>query len=231
MHQFQAPPLTKTSKILIGITVGLFLINSILKTQGIALDGILGLSSLGMSKGLIFQIFTYPFIGRGLLEVVFNSLLLWFIGSEMESLWGIKRYLKFLATSVIGAGIIFLTIGFIFFSNSMMGSIPLTGLAGAMSALLLAYAIIFPDRTFSFMLIFPMKAKYFCMILIAMQLYMGFFSPAAILAWGHLGAMLSGFLFMLFVAKGGKKSEKRKVSSAKLKLVKNEEDDKPKYWH
>lgn len=237
------PTLSKVNKSIIIVFVGLFLLNSVLKsTAGINLAGILGLSGSQIFNGMIFEFFTYPIIGTSLLEVVFNSMLLWFIGSEIESMWGTSRYLKFMATSLIGGGLIFFAISVSFLSSSVYFSVPLTGMTGFINALLLAYAILFPDKTFLFMLIFPVKAKIFCSLLIAMQLYIGIFSPGGVLAWGHLGAMFSGFMFMiiasqksmkrgpfdgLFNTKNGKNNKKGR---GKLTLVKND-DDKPKYWH
>ena len=88
------------------------------------------------------------------------------------------------------------------------------------------------------MLIFPMKAKYFCALLIGIQLYMGFFSPSATLAWGHLGAMFSAFLFMVIVSSPKFKNlseiylKKRKnKSKANLKLVDDDDENGPKHWH
>lgn len=235
------PKLTYINKIIIIISVALFILAALLRVAGISfLEAYFGLSAHMVTKGFIYQVITYPFVGRGLLEIVFGCLIVWFVGSELEEQWGRKRYSSFLLTSVLGAAIIYILISLIFFSNSFVFSIPLTGLGGMCNALLLSYAILYPDRVFSFMLIFPVKAKYFCMILIAMQLYMGFFSPAGALAWGHLGAMLSGFIFMIVVSSPRYKNivsaiedHKQKANRKHLKVIDGGKDgnDPPKYWH
>ena len=228
--------------------VAIFILNTILtQAAGFSL-GFLGLSSGSFSQGHIYQLITYPFLGNSFLEVIFNGLLFWFIGSELENLWGPRRYLYFLLTSSLGAGIIFILIGLVFFTGSAAAFLPLTGMSGLASALCLAYAVLFPDQIFTFMLIIPMKAKYFCMLLIGMQLFYGFTSPMGILSWGHLGAMLSGFLYMMAISnprfkKFFKKADtvatqvKFRKGKPHLKIVpSNEEngdgddDDTPKYW-
>lgn len=238
------PRLTKVCKILIIACGGIFLLQSVL---GLAVGAfpfkmLLGLSTYMISNGHVYEILTYPFIGSSLIEVLFNCLMLWFIGSGLEELWGTRRFINFVAAVVIGGGAIFLLIGAIFFQSAALMS--LTGMAGIVNASLLAYAIIYPDRTFTFMLLFPMKAKYFCMILIGIQLYIGVFSPGGVLAWGHLGSMLAGYLYMLWVSSrwhksftesGGikkvfskdKKSDEkmRRRNRANLKIVDDDDGD------
>ena len=238
----QVPPLGKVNKIIIGATIGLFILSSILeKTSGVSLTSQLGLSFSSFFSGHIYQLFTYPWMSHGLISVIFNSLILWFLGSEFESSWGFRRYLYFIVFSAVGGGIIFLIVGMILFQGGgVVANFPLSGLSGVCSALCLAYAIINPDRMFTFMLLFPMKAKYFCMILIGIELYQGFFSPAAVLSWGHLGTMGAGYgMLLLFSRKSisapgflkNIKKQKRVPKNSHLKIVKDDdEDDSPKYF-
>jgi len=243
------PPLTKLNKILIIISVGLFILSSVLP----AFTPHLGLSAHGFFSGHLYQLITYPFVSRGLLEIVFNCLLLWFIGSELESQWGLKRYSSFLASAALGAGLVYLFVSFVFFQGKAVYTFPLMGLHGVCSALLLAYAILYPNRIFSFMLVFPVKAKWFCGILIFMELYSGFFSPAGAQAWGHLAAMFTGYSFMLVVSSHWWRERKahsraaaerqKRVQKSHLSVVKNDplddengprrddQDERPKYWH
>ena len=172
-------------------------------------------------------------------------MILWFIGSDLELLWGRRRYSQFLMSSILGGGIIYLLLQTLIFDSSASMSMSLSGFGGAANAMLLAFAIIYPDKIL-ILLFFPVKAKYFCAILIAMQLYTGFFSPMAVLSWGHLGTMLSGFLFMIVVSSprfkqifSKTKNQKSFLKSkrfpskgrANLKLVKGDEEDDngPKY--
>ena len=241
--QVQMPPLSKTNKYLMIATGVLFLLESILvKTTGASLATYLGASAAGLSHGFIFQLVTYPLIERQLLAVIFNGLLLWFLGSELESMWGTKRYLQFLLSSVITAALVYLLIGYFFLSETSVYSFPLIGMQGIAASLCVAYGILYPDRTFMFMMIFPMKAKWFSALLVAMELYTGFFSPMGALAWGHLAAIVGGFGMLLQFTKSKKQKKssgnfafkmEKKKGKAHLSLVEEEEDDSkrpPKYW-
>lgn len=243
--QLNVPKLSPVNRYIIGIIVGVFLLSSVIQSSGgTSLANLLGLSAGRFFNGYIYQIFTYPFVSRGLLEVIFNSLIIWFIGSELETMWGRKKYISFIVSSVLTAAAIYLFVGLFFLSGSAVFSYPLGGFAGVGSALCVGYAILFPNQIFTFMLIFPMKAKYFCMILIAMQLYQGFFSPSGAQAWGHLGAILGGYLYMLAVSHpatkgifggGGDQAAKRKkakLERSHLSIVKDTEDkDDPPTLH
>jgi membrane associated rhomboid family serine protease len=254
--QFQLPQLSKINKTVIIISVALFVLSSVLQAGGggVNLAIWLGLSANGFFHGHIYQLLTYPFINSSLLGVVFNCLILWMLGSELERMWGGWRYILLNLISMVGSAVIYLLVTLLFFSsNPAIFSAPLHGLIGICNFQLLAYAIIYPDRIFTFMLIFPMRARYFCMILVAMQLYMGFFSPGANQAWGHLGGMLSGYLGMLAASSSyfkrlfesapfaggigfGKGRRGRKKSKANLYVVgdggeSEEDDDQPPTYH
>lgn len=259
--QMQFPPMSRLNKGIVIAFVSLFLLNAILAKTGFSLTGLLGLSSGGLLQGKVWTLFTYAFIPAGLLECLFDALIFWFIGSELENMWGPRRYAYFLLTTVLGAAIIFSLLGFIFFSGTSTAFYPLTGPAGMASTMCVAYGVLFPQRTMYFFF-FPMQAKWFVLILVAMNLYHGFFTPGAMFAWAQLGAMLSGFLWMLFVSntqlKGqicqlfsGKKSQDgdgpvrphgrsrvRKNKISHLHIVEdpeeggdNEEDDTPPTYH
>lgn len=167
--------------------------------------------------------------------------MLWLMGSEFESNWGKKRYIHFLLSVVIGGGLLYLLVCALFFQGSGVFSFPLMGLSGIVSSLCVAYAIIFPDRVFSFMMLIPVKAKYFCMILVAISLFQGLSGPMGVGAWGQLGGVLSAYLFMLFVSNRNLKQLSKKIgemtqfksvkkSKAKLSIVKDDQDEPPKYW-
>ena len=71
------------------------------------------------------------------------------------------------------------------------------GSSGALFGLLLAYGILYADRTLLFGFLFPIKAKYFVMILGAISL-LGSFGPSGggVSYVAHLGGMLIGFLYL-----------------------------------
>lgn len=240
--QMQIPNLSKVNKILIGSYVGIFILSKVLaESGGINLGSLLGLSYTGVTSGLIFQFLTYPFIDSGFTAVLFNALLIWFIGSDLELKWGTKFYIKFLIAANLGAGLFY----FLVFGIGLGSTATLFGMTGTNLALILAYGIIYSERTMVFMFLFPMKAKYFCMILGAIELYMGLFSKQSEAAWSHLFAMLCAFIYLKYKslqARGVsisaiKREHQRKKMKSNLTLLKGDESPPdaanskdPKFW-
>ena len=88
-----------------------------------------------------WQILTYPFVHLDGLGWFFNMLMLYFMGSRLEELWGVRRYVQFLLASTVAAAVVFLLITLAFGT-----AVPLTGMAGAMFGMLVAFGILFPQR-------------------------------------------------------------------------------------
>lgn len=241
MNQLHVPPLTKINKAIIILYVGTFLVNSILsQVAGISLTHILGLSLNGLKSGLIFQLITYSIVDESLMSVLFSSLIIWFIGSELEGKWSQAFYLKFIVFTLLVSGFVYLIISL--FASQLFSSIPLHGISSLTYALLIAYAMIYSERMLTFMLIFPMKAKYFCLLLVGIEFYMGVFSTHAKASWAHLSACAFAFLYLRYKSMQARgvsfkslyESNHSKRSKSKFTVIdggKDEDGSKPpKYW-
>jgi membrane associated rhomboid family serine protease len=235
------PRLTYINKIILIATLSLFLVSSILRAVGaFSLVQFLGLSGGGLLSGYLWQIITYPLIETQLLSFLFNALLIWFVGSEMEELWGKKLYLRFIILVTLFTGLFFTLIEFTFFFGTQAFFTPLSGLTGINIALLIAYSILYPDRQLSMMMIFPMRAKVFCWILVGIEAYMAIFS-AQVTSWAHLLAMGTSFLLIKYqnlrlvhhlLNFQFRAISKKKTTKKHLYIVNPDNDDSkpPKYW-
>lgn len=234
--QFQAPVLTKINKVILITTAACFFAAAILKAIGaFSLVSILGLSGSGLFKGLVYQLVTYPFVEVQLMSFLFNSLVIWFIGSELETQWGRKIYLRFLLLTVVGVGLTFALVNLVFFFGTQVYFSSLHGLSGINFALLIAYSLLYPDRQMAFMMIFPMKARTFCWILAGIEAYLAIFSSLTT-SWAHLLAMAFSFLIIHFqnrplMKKVLQNSWKPRSGGKKhLSIVKDDDQKPPKYW-
>lgn len=236
MNQMYTPPMTKINKIIIWTTGACFLVATILKAIGaFSLVQFLGLSAYGLFHGLIYQLFTYPFVETEILQVVFNCLVVWLIGGEMEMKWGQKVYVRFLLLTVLGVGVVYSLVNLLFFFGTPNYFASLHGLSGINFALLIAYAMLYPDRPMAFMMVFPMKAKTFCWILAGMEAYFAVM-PGFRNSWAHLLAMGFSFLIIHFqsnplIKKALHTSWKPRSTGKKhLYVVKDDDQKPPKYW-
>jgi len=193
-----------------------------------------------LTKFHFWQVFTYMFLhSLDILHIAFNMLLLWFIGSELELKWGSKRFLFYYFFCGIGAGIIYIigyALLFAFGYKLEMAYVPVVGGSGAIFGLLLAYGVLFGERIMYFMLIFPMKARIFVIIIGVVELLMMLKGGGDVANLAHIGGLVSGALYLWLWENPNKNKPifKRTKNRPKLQLVIDNEkndDDSKKYWN
>jgi membrane associated rhomboid family serine protease len=75
--------------------------------------------------------------------------------------------------------------------------VPSIGASAGIYGILLAYGLLYPDQIIYFYFLFPMKMKYFVMIIGAIALYSSAVSgQSGIAHLAHLGGMLFGYLYL-----------------------------------
>ena len=141
-----------------------------------------------------WQIVTYAFLHGGFNHLFFNMLGLWMFGSELEQIWGRNRFLIFYFASVIAAALTQLVV------NALLGSqAPTIGASGGLFGLLLAFAMIFPNRIILLFFVIPMKAKYLVGLYGLIELYQGVYvMNSGVAHFAHLGGMLGGLLTLRY---------------------------------
>lgn len=190
------PPVIKT---LLIANVAVFLLADILSRftiNGVSFDPyiaqILFLFPLG--NGFHFwQLFTYMFMHGGMMHLLFNMFALWMFGMELENGWGSRKFLLYYMICGLGAGISNLFIGPLFASPG-----PTVGASGAIYGVLLAFGIIYPDRPIFMFFLPPIRARYFVMFYILLELYSGITGTSDNIAhFAHLGGAAVGLIFIL----------------------------------
>jgi membrane associated rhomboid family serine protease len=143
----------------------------------------------------VWQLFTYMFLHdpNGLTHILFNMLTLWMFGVDLERTWGTKRFLQYYFICGMGAGICVVIANYLF-GNPNLATI---GASGAIYGLLLAFGVLFPDATVMFSFLFPIKAKYFVMIMGGISFLLTFGATGSGVSHvAHLGGMLFGYAYL-----------------------------------
>lgn len=142
----------------------------------------------------LWQLFTYMFLHGGFFHLFLNMFVLWMIGSEIEGMWGSREFLKYYFITGTGAGIITVL-------TSWNSPIPTIGASGAIFGLLVAFAMLFPNRLIYLNFFIPIKAKHLILLYVFINV-VGFilnvsgFSDSGIAHFAHLGGMLVGYLYI-----------------------------------
>jgi membrane associated rhomboid family serine protease len=139
-----------------------------------------------------WQLFTYMFMHGGFWHLFLNMFALWMFGMELENIWGSKKFLAYYMMCGIGAGLANLFLSPLFSSVQA----PTVGASGSIYGVLVAFGMMFPNRPIFIYFLFPIKAKYFVVIYMIIEL-LSVGSNSGIAHIAHLGGGLVGFLYIL----------------------------------
>jgi membrane associated rhomboid family serine protease len=118
---------------------------------------------------------------------------LWMFGADLERTWGTRRFLRYYFLCGIGAGVCVVA------GNLLYGT-PDTrtiGSSGAIYGVLLAFGLLFPDTVVLFSFLFPIKAKYFVMIIGAIAFLSSLGAGGSGVSHvAHLGGMIFGYFYL-----------------------------------
>ena len=197
------PKLTKAVRgLLIAIGVSFVLQLSLTRFAGIPVDRIFGFSPQGFLSGQFWQLITYPFLHGGLSHILFNCLILYMLGSELEARWGTKNFLKYYSICAIGGAIVHMLVwlaALVVDSSAahQLGGIPIVGASGALYGLFVAFAVLYGEQYILVFFLFPMKAKYFVMLLAFIEIISAvFYSESGVAHLVHLGGLATGYLLL-----------------------------------
>lgn len=140
----------------------------------------------------IWQLFTYLFVHGGFMHILFNMLILWMFGRELEAAWGKQRFLNYYFVCGIGAGVCIVIFNYL----AGIPNVNTVGASGAIYGILLASAVMWPDRTVYFWMLFPIPMKYLVILYGAISLYGSLNVNSGISHIGHLGGLLIGYLYL-----------------------------------
>lgn len=133
-----------------------------------------------------YQLVTHLFMHGGFWHIAMNMFALWMFGYVVENVWGPKRFLIFYMVCGLGAAICFLaaqTVEFHALSAAyFQGRVPaeavrdflaepVLGASGAIFGVLVAFGVLFPNSLVYFYFFIPIKAKWFVIGYIAIEMY------------------------------------------------------------
>lgn len=149
----------------------------------------------------LWQPLTYIFVHGGVMHLVFNMLGIWMFGVELERRWGTPEFTRFFFLCGIVAGLATVAVALVpidaVWRLESYASVTV-GASGAFYGIAYAWARTFPHRTVLMLLVFPVPAKWFVTILIAMDfafaLSSGGRSDVAHVA--HFAGLAAGYLYL-----------------------------------
>ena len=245
---FQTAPFTPMVKWLLIINVAVWFIGQVI-LEGFLRVPVTSWFALFPEKVLVnfqvWQLFTYMFLhSMQVTHILFNMLMLWFFGAELEQRWGSKFFLAYYLLCGVGAALIYCVGVWIYAltTGSTTGMIvPVIGASGSIFGLLLANGLLFGERIVYFFMIFPMKTKYFVMLMGLIEMASLMTSSVAggeVAYLAHLGGLVAGYICLKtrgwYKDRDLRKKAAGKGKGRNLRLVVDNDKEKnksPKYWN
>lgn len=235
MYDFQLSPIVK-SLMLINGAVWFFLVIFLQKLffDNNSIYYFLGLVPFQVLDHFwLWQIFTYMFVhSESVFHILFNMFALWMFGSELERFWGSKFFISYYLVCGVGVALIYILvlnlIPLIYPLNPLQLKIPLIGASGSIFGILFAYGMIFSERQILFMMLFPMKAIHFTLLIGVIE-FVSLINNGMGSSISHL-SHLSGFIVGFFFLQSWKNIQNFKIRSRRrqgrptfLKILRNED--------
>ena len=194
------PPVIKSLLIANAAVFGLMLFLGLFTFDGYPVSRFIGevfpLYPLGQGFQ-VWQLVTYLFMHGSFMHLLFNMFALWMFGLELENEWGSKKFLGYYVLCGLGAALANLFIAPLFATAA-----PTVGASGAIYGVLLAFGMMYPDRPIFVYFLLPIRARYFVMIYMALEIYAGVSSTSdGVAHFAHLGGAAVGFFYILWEQK------------------------------
>ncbi len=196
------PPRTPAVTVIIGINVLVFLAWQAASVMP-ALEEFMGMnflvSTTHVMHGLVWTLLTAAFSHSEFWHLAINMFVLWSFGTVLERLWGTRKFVVFYVIAAVVASICHCFVSTVLIGNS---DIPALGASGAVSGLLLAYALLFPRHKILLMGIIPVPALIGVLAFVGIDLW-GLFAQTRggglpIGHGAHLGGALAGAVMYFF---------------------------------
>jgi membrane associated rhomboid family serine protease len=184
------PGLPTGIKWLLIVNIASFLLQWILGSAAARFFFLLALVPGQFTHGYLWQPVTYSFIHVDLWEILWNMLTLWMFGGDIELSWGTNRFLRFYFLCSIAPALVCVLLTYL----AGRPTVPIIGAYAPIYGILLVCAVLWPDRQVLF-IIFPMKMKYFTILIGAIALFISLGS-GGLVGLGLLTGMLFAYVFM-----------------------------------
>jgi membrane associated rhomboid family serine protease len=144
----------------------------------------------------LYQLLSYGFLHDpgDFRHIVFNMVTLWFFGRPLEERYGGREFLSFFLTAIVFAGLVWLVTELAAYQGFAPNHI-MMGASGGIAAVLILFAMNYPNQTVLFMFFIPMKMWVLAVILVIVDA-LGFVHGSQGVAFSaHLGGAAFGYLY------------------------------------
>jgi len=223
---------------LIGATVLLTALGAVLERNGVfpVLSALICEGEKVLS-GQIWRLPSWVLIEPGPLQLLFGSILLYGLGGDLAQRWGTRRFLLSYFGVASLAGALTCLLGLLLWPNLLR--VPFSGMWPVLDALIIAWAMLFPDRMILAAFVLPIGGRHLVTLTIALTVVFAFmygFAPfvpnffAELIALVYMG-VLSPRRMLLRAQLAMLQRAERRRAAGHLRVVNRKDDEPPRWTH
>jgi len=173
----------------VGMLLALMLAASVWASLDPTVLVLAALAPVAIVRGEIWRIVTWPFVQRDVFGLLFTGFMIWTLGQQLSYAWSERRFVLRFVGYTVGAGIGTTVLAFAWSgaASAHIGAWPIV------NALIVAWAMLFPDRQVNIWGILPVTGKTLALLVVfgtvlaaVMSRSLGEFAPhlvAIAIAW------------------------------------------------
>jgi membrane associated rhomboid family serine protease len=145
---------------------------------------------------LLFQLVTYGFLHSvsDFRHILLNMVGLWMFGRMVEDRYGSREYLTFFLVAVAFAGTTWV-LGELAAHQGFAPWPPMVGASGGIAAIVVLFAMNYPNVTVLFMFVIPMRMWFLAVILVAYDAFGAIHRSGDVAFTAHLGGAAFGYVY------------------------------------
>lgn len=154
-------------KAIISINVAVYLLNWFL--GGTLMDTFAASSTAIFERFHVWQLLTYAFLhsDTNIFHILFNMLILWFLGREIEAMYGTREFTKMYLTAAVVAGFCWAVLNYFLVD----GQGQMIGASGSVLAVVVLYALYYPKREILLFFILPVPIWLFAILFLSIDAF------------------------------------------------------------
>ncbi len=237
-QQLYYPPVTDVVLRLIALLIAAFAVQWLAASffypeAGVArpFEKIVADNALQFGPGFsLTQILTHPllypssFFPGALLQLLFDCLLLYFFGAELERTWGRHNFLRFFLIGLTGGALLGAALSLL--PPTLLSNRVSWGADAGLAATMTAYAILWPDRQVLLFFVIPVRMKWLVLIILALSALFG--SQMRVVLYS--GGAVTAALFLYYYARRGRNQSVYAPPSAPAKGKPGLRERWNEYW-
>ncbi len=146
----------------VGFLLALMLVSSVAASVNPVVLQFTALAPELVKRGQLWRVVTWPFVQGDVFALLFVGFMLWWLGQQLSYAWSERRFVTRFLGYTLGAGIGTTLLSFVFDSASE----PHVGAWPVANALLVAWAMLFPDRQVNIWGVLPVTGRVLALLVL-----------------------------------------------------------------